>query len=78
MNWEAFGVMVSVSVAVTSLMAFVVSLMIRSAIAEAAASIKTELHALLEDKYVRRDVYDRDREEMKQGFAWIEGLISKE
>ncbi len=77
MNWDMVAPMVAVSAAVSSLMAFVVSLMIRSAIAEAAASIKTELHGLLEDKYVRRDVYERDREELKQGIAWIEGLIGK-
>lgn len=69
------GTMVTVSVAVSSLMAFVVSLMIRSAIAEATATIKNELHGLLEDKYVRRDVYDRDHEEIKRGMIWMEERI---
>jgi len=50
--------MVSVSVAVSSLMAFVVSLMIRSAIAEATNRITQEMHGMVGKGYVSRDSFD--------------------
>ncbi len=77
MNWEAVGVMVSISAAVSALMAFVVSLMIRSAIAEATNRIMAELHELIKSDYVRREVYERDLIETRRGIEWLESLIEK-
>lgn len=75
MNWEAIGVTATVSIGVSTLMGFVFSLMIRSAIAEMAQKITAEMHSLLGEKYVLKELHDRDVRELKQGIEWLEGLI---
>jgi phosphate/sulfate permease len=71
MNWEGAGTMVAISVAISTLMGFVFSLMIRSAIAEATSKLTAELHALVSNTYVRKDVYERDLKETRRGIRWI-------
>jgi hypothetical protein len=71
-NWDALGAMVAVSVAVSSLMAFMVSLMIRSAIAEASNKITNELHQLVRSNYVDRAVYDSEMDHIRERFRRIE------
>lgn len=73
MNWDMIGAMCAVSVAISGLMAVFVSLMIRSAISEATNKITAELHTLLDEKYVRKDIYARDLREMKRALKWIAG-----
>jgi phosphate/sulfate permease len=71
MSWDTAGTMVAISVAISTLMGFVVSLMIRSAIAEATNKLTDELHALVNNNYVRKDVYERDLKETRRGIRWI-------
>ena len=71
MSWDAVGSMVTVSVAVSTLMAFMVSLMIKSAIAEATNRITYELHNVVSTQYVRREVYDLELKELR---AALNGL----
>ena len=71
MNWDVAGVMVAISGLVSTGMGFVFSLMIRSAIAEAVNKLTHELHALVSENYVRKDVYDRDQREMRAAIKWV-------
>jgi hypothetical protein len=72
MNWEAVGVMVAVSATVSSFMAYVVSLMIRSAIAEASNKITGELHQLVRSNYVDRAVYESSMEHFRERLNRLE------
>lgn len=77
MDWAMVAAMVGVSTAVSTLMAFVVSLMIRASISDATHAITRELHSLLNERYVLKEVHEKDIAEVKEGISWLEGLLSK-
>ncbi|MEB3210066.1 MAG: hypothetical protein VKL39_01870 [Leptolyngbyaceae bacterium] len=78
MNWEAVGVMVAISVAVSSAMIFVVQLMMRATLSEATSRLTKELHDLLNARFVTKDVYDRDLKELRRGMKWLYSEIEDE
>lgn len=73
MNWELASQMVAISAAVSAGMVFVVSLMIREALAQATSRITKDLHELLDEKYVLKEVYRRDMREIREGMKYLAG-----
>jgi hypothetical protein len=77
MDWGMIAAMIAVSTAVSSLMGFVVSLMIRASISEASNLITRELHSLLSERYVLKEMHVKEIQELKDGIEWLEGLIER-
>ncbi len=78
MDWQMVGVMITVACAISSLMGFVMSLMIRAAIEKATKSITDEIRRLLREDYVPLAVYERDMRELRDGMTWLEGELGKD
>jgi len=75
MDWSMIAAMIAVSTAVSSLMGFIVSLMIRASIGEATNAITRELHGLLNERYVLKELHQKDISELKDGIEWLSSLI---
>lgn len=71
MDMNTIAAMVSVSVGISSIMGFVVSLMIRASISEATNAITHELHKLISSDYVRKDLYEMEVKEIRQTLKWL-------
>ncbi len=77
MDWNAVSIAITASAALSTLMGFVFALMIRASIAEMSNSITAEIHKLLDDKYVLKEIHERDMAELRQGVEWLESLIGR-